>query len=83
MTTTIPTCPQCSMENTYPDGENFVCADCGHEWPKQQAAATDDDRYAAGHLVQDAARQLVFFVHRQAGGLARHGQHISGGHADV
>ena len=22
------------MENTYPDGSgNYVCADCGHEWP--------------------------------------------------
>ena len=25
-------CPQCSMENTYPDGALHVCADCGHEW---------------------------------------------------
>ncbi len=33
MTTAIPACPQCEMENTYPDGENCVCADCGHEWP--------------------------------------------------
>ena len=31
--TTAPACPQCTMENTYPDGENYVCADCGHEWP--------------------------------------------------
>jgi len=29
----IPACPQCNMENTYQDGENFVCPDCGHEWP--------------------------------------------------
>lgn len=28
----IPPCPQCGMENTYPDGDNHVCADCGHEW---------------------------------------------------
>ena len=21
------------MENTYPDGDNYICADCGHEWP--------------------------------------------------
>ncbi len=28
------------MENTYPDGDNLVCPDCGHEWPAQ-AAATD------------------------------------------
>lgn len=29
----IPACPVCSMENTYPDGDNFICADCAHEWP--------------------------------------------------
>lgn len=29
----IPACPLCGMENTYPDGDNYVCADCGHEWP--------------------------------------------------
>ncbi|KRE89418.1 phosphonoacetate hydrolase [Frateuria sp. Soil773] len=29
----IPACPVCAMENTYPDGDNYVCADCGHEWP--------------------------------------------------
>ena len=35
----IPACPLCAMENTYPDGDNHVCADCGHEWPI--AVATD------------------------------------------
>lgn len=29
----MPACPLCAMEHTYPDGGNFVCADCGHEWP--------------------------------------------------
>jgi protein PhnA len=28
----IPACPICAMENTYPDGENFICPDCSHEW---------------------------------------------------
>lgn len=28
----IPACPLCAMENTYPDGDNYLCADCGHEW---------------------------------------------------
>jgi protein PhnA len=38
---TIPPCPQCTLENTYADGDNFVCADCGHEWPiKNEAAAS-------------------------------------------
>ncbi|MBS1190607.1 MAG: phnA [Rhodocyclaceae bacterium] len=31
------------MENTYPDGDNYVCADCGHEWPMQANAEADDD----------------------------------------
>ena len=26
-------CPQCTLENTYVDGDHYVCADCGHEWP--------------------------------------------------
>lgn len=27
------------MQNTYPDGDNLVCADCGHEWPLADAPA--------------------------------------------
>lgn len=50
-------CPVCAMENTYPDGDNFVCADCGHEWPQVAAAATDDAsaevRDANGNLLRD------------------------------
>lgn len=38
---TIPPCPQCTLENTYPDGDNYVCADCGHEWPIKAAASAD------------------------------------------
>jgi protein PhnA len=29
----IPACLQCGGDNTYPDGDNYVCADCAHEWP--------------------------------------------------
>jgi protein PhnA len=36
----IPPCPQCTLENTYPDGAHYVCADCGHEWPIHGEAAT-------------------------------------------
>lgn len=39
----IPACPICSMENTYPDGDNYVCADCAHEWPIVAVAAAGDD----------------------------------------
>jgi protein PhnA len=39
----LPACPQCTLENTYPDGDNFVCPDCGHEWPAQAAAEESDE----------------------------------------
>lgn len=48
---TIPACPQCALENTYPDGDNYVCADCGHEWPMLETADTDD---GADAVVRDA-----------------------------
>lgn len=38
----IPACPQCTLENTYPDGDNYVCPDCGFEWPQHTAAAEDE-----------------------------------------
>lgn len=38
----IPACPQCGMENTYPDGDNYICPDCAHEWPIVAAAASDE-----------------------------------------
>ena len=41
------------MENTYPDGANYVCADCGYEWPMQEAAGAEtsaDD----GDVVKDS-----------------------------
>lgn len=48
---TIPACPQCTLENTYPDGINYVCADCGYEWPMHQTASTDDED---GLVIKDA-----------------------------
>jgi protein PhnA len=47
----VPACPQCAMENTYPDGDNYICADCGHEWPI--AASVPDDNHA-DTVVKDA-----------------------------
>lgn len=53
----VPPCPQCTLENTYPDGAHYVCADCGFEWPQAAVAATDDDarvvRDANGSVLQD------------------------------
>ena len=56
MTDTNPACPQCTLENTYPDGANWVCADCGHEWPMAQAAPTDDEDDA---VVKDSNGQVL------------------------
>jgi protein PhnA len=36
-----PACPQCTLENTYADGGNFICADCGFEWPMSADSAED------------------------------------------
>lgn len=47
----IPACPACAMENTYPDGDNYVCADCGHEWPAAEAVQNDAP---TGNVVKDA-----------------------------
>ncbi|TAF82639.1 MAG: alkylphosphonate utilization protein, partial [Curvibacter sp.] len=52
-----PACPQCTLENTYPDGSNFVCADCGFEWPQAAAPAEEDDNAVVkdsnGQVLQD------------------------------
>ena len=39
-------------DHTYPDGDQFVCADCGHEWPATASAAADDND--ADAVVKDA-----------------------------
>ncbi|MDO8303621.1 MAG: zinc ribbon domain-containing protein YjdM [Sedimentisphaerales bacterium] len=51
MPNTSPACPQCTLENTYPDGDNYVCADCGHEWPMAAAPEADD---SADAVVKDS-----------------------------
>lgn len=54
---TCPPCPQCTLENTYPDGANYVCADCGYEWPIQADASQEEDdaqvRDANGNVLAD------------------------------
>lgn len=40
---TPPACPVCAMENTYQDGDNFVCPDCSHEWPVAGAPAAEEE----------------------------------------
>ena len=45
-----PACPQCTLENTYVDGDHHVCADCGHEWPLAAEAEAGD----AAMVVRDS-----------------------------
>ncbi|WP_297573284.1 zinc ribbon domain-containing protein YjdM [uncultured Deefgea sp.] len=55
-------CPQCTLENTYPDGENYVCADCGFEWPMVAAVEESDVRIvkdANGNVLQDGDSVVV------------------------
>src|SRR5574343_2008595 len=47
---TTPACPQCTLENTYPDGANYVCADCAFEWPQTEAAPEEEGE----RIVKDA-----------------------------
>jgi protein PhnA len=54
---TSPACPQCGLENTYVDGDNFVCPDCAHEWPKADTHAPDED--AGSGVVKDANGNLL------------------------
>jgi len=48
---TLPVCPQCTLDNSYPDGNNYVCADCGYEWPMADESVLDDGGDA---IVKDA-----------------------------
>lgn len=49
---TTPQCPQCGLENTYPDGENFICPDCAHEWP--MAEANTEEQSEGDGVIRDA-----------------------------
>lgn len=51
--TTPPACPQCGLENTYADGSNFICPDCGFEWPAASAEAEEEGGSSDG-VVRDA-----------------------------
>jgi protein PhnA len=46
-----PSCPQCTLENTYADEGNYICPDCGYEWPQ---VAAGDDSDVPGGPVKDA-----------------------------
>ena len=54
---TPPACPVCGLENTYFDGEQYVCPDCTHEWSlTDDTESTESERVikdANGHVLRD------------------------------
>lgn len=53
----LPTCPQCSSEYTYADGDFFICPECAHEWQQHAAESTEGEvrtiKDANGNRLQD------------------------------
>jgi protein PhnA len=53
----LPTCPKCSSEYTYEDGDNYVCPECAHEWSKNDvvdnAETTKVVKDSNGNTLQD------------------------------
>ena len=52
---TLPACPQCHSELTYPDGDQFICPECAHEWSAQAPVATEP----AARVVRDAVGNVL------------------------
>lgn len=54
---TLPACLQCASALTYEDGANFVCPECGYEWPQVAAADAAPEvrvvRDSVGNVLQD------------------------------
>ena len=52
----LPACPVCTLENTYQDGNNFICPDCTHEW---SAIADSDDSDTSKPIVDSNGNLLA------------------------
>ena len=54
---TLPKCPKCSSEYTYEDGGMYICPECAHEWSKDAATDSAEQkrvwRDANGNELQD------------------------------
>lgn len=58
----LPKCPKCDAEYTYEDGAMLVCPMCGHEWPKDAAAAGEDEaviKDSVGNVLSDGDTVVV------------------------
>ncbi|MET0028272.1 MAG: zinc ribbon domain-containing protein YjdM [Candidatus Thiodiazotropha sp.] len=41
--TTLPPCPQCGSEYTYPDGNLLICPECAFEWSSEDNPESTGD----------------------------------------
>lgn len=53
----LPKCQECGSEYTYEDGNMYICPECAHEWSKDAAAESTDNKRvvndAYGNILQD------------------------------
>ncbi|OXM13026.1 zinc ribbon domain-containing protein YjdM [Paenibacillus herberti] len=40
---TLPNCPKCSSQYTYPDGDLLICPECAHEWNEAASAPSEEE----------------------------------------
>lgn len=52
--TAASACPQCTLANTWRDGERFVCAYCGFEWPASGEAPVGGEPAGDSLVVRDS-----------------------------
>lgn len=48
-----PQCPKCESQNTYSDGNLWICPECAHEWSLHEPTAQSDGEEHVS-LVRDA-----------------------------
>lgn len=46
----LPPCPQCKSQYTYEDGGMYICPECAHEWSKDAAVDSGEEK----RIVRDA-----------------------------
>lgn len=46
----LPQCPKCGSGYTYEDGDMYICPECTHEWAKDAAVESADQK----RIVRDA-----------------------------
>jgi protein PhnA len=78
----FPSCPKCQSEYTYEDGDNYVCPECAHEWPKQAAEAAGETarvyKDAVGTILQDGDTVTVIkdLKPKGSGGVIKQGTKV-------